>query len=97
MRNKVATYFFRVQGDSMVGARIHDGDLVVVDRSINPKHRHIVLAVVNQDYTVKRLYKRAGVIELRPENPQYSPIRFGDDETLEIWGVVVGTVCRFDA
>ena len=97
VRNKVATYFFRVQGDSMMGARIHDGDLVVVDRSISPKHRHIVLAVVNQDYTVKRLYKRAGVIELRPENPQYSPIRFGDDETLEIWGVVVGTVCRFDA
>lgn len=97
VRNQVATFFFRIQGDSMVGARIHDGDMVVVDRSISPKHRHIVLAVVNQEYTVKRLYRRSGVIELRPENPAYQSIRFGDDETLEIWGVVVGTVCRFDA
>ena len=46
---------------------------------------------------VKRLYRRAGVIELRPENPAYPPIRFGDEETLEVWGVVVGTICRFDA
>ena len=97
VRNQVATFFFRVSGDSMIDARIHDGDMVVVDRSITPKHRSIVLAVVNQEYTVKRLYRRAGVIELRPENPAYQPIRFGDDETLEVWGVVVGTLCRFDA
>lgn len=97
VRNKSATFYFRVQGNSMNGARIFDGDILVVDRSIIPRHRHIVLAVVNSDYTVKRLYKRAGVIELRAENPDYQPIRFGDGETLEIWGVVVGTVCRFEA
>ncbi|GAA4011961.1 translesion error-prone DNA polymerase V autoproteolytic subunit [Actimicrobium antarcticum] len=97
VRNKTATFYFRVQGDSMVGARIFDGDMVVVDRSISPKHRNIVLAVVNADYTIKRLHKRAGVIELRAENPRYAPIQFGDGETLEIWGVVVGVVCRFDA
>ncbi|GAA4017838.1 translesion error-prone DNA polymerase V autoproteolytic subunit [Actimicrobium antarcticum] len=97
VRNKTATFYFRVQGDSMVGARIFDGDMVVVDRSISPKHRNIVLAVVNADYTIKRLHKRAGVIELRAENPRYAPIQFGEGETLEIWGVVVGVVCRFDA
>ena len=97
VRNKTATFYFRVAGTSMTGARIFDGDMVVVDRSIDPKHRHIVLAVVNSEYTVKRLYRRAGVIELRAENPQYAPIQFGDGETLEIWGVVVGVVCRFDA
>ena len=97
VRNQVATFFFRIHGDSMIGARIHDGDLVVVDRSVTPKHRSIVLAVVNQEYTVKRLYRRAGVVELRPENPAYQPICFGDGETLEVWGVVVGTVCRFDS
>ena len=82
---------------ALTGARIFDGDMVVVDRCVNPKHRSIVLAVVNSEYTVKRLYKRAGVIELRAENPDYAPIQFGDGETLEIWGVVVGVVCRFDA
>ncbi|MEB0134572.1 translesion error-prone DNA polymerase V autoproteolytic subunit [Actimicrobium sp. CCC2.4] len=97
VRNKTATFYFRVQGDSMVGARIFDGDMVVVDRSLTSKHRSIVLAVVNADYTIKRLHKRAGVIELRAENPRYAPIQFGDGETLEIWGVVVGVVCRFDA
>ncbi|SFI72934.1 DNA polymerase V [Nitrosomonas sp. Nm34] len=55
VRNKASTYFFRVVGDSMVGARIHDGDMLVVDCSIKPKHGHIVLAVVNNEYTVKRL------------------------------------------
>ena len=73
-----------MQGDSIVGARIRDSDLGFVHRSISPKNGHIVLAVVNQDYTVKRLYKRAGVIELRPENPQYPSIRCSDDKTLEI-------------
>jgi DNA polymerase V len=95
VRNKAATFFFRVQGNSMIGAPIHDGDLLVVDRSIQAKHGHIVLAVVDSEYTVKRLYKRAGVIELRAENPAYSPIRFLDGQEMQVWGVVVGTVCKF--
>ena len=57
IRNKVSTFFFRVIGDSMTGANIHDGDLLVVDRSIEPKHGHIVLAVINNEHTVKRLYR----------------------------------------
>lgn len=95
VRNKVATYFFRVVGDSMVGAHIHDGDMLVVDRSIEPKHGHIVLAVVNNEYTVKRLYVCEGVVELHAENSAYPPIRFREDEELQVWGVVVGTVARF--
>lgn len=95
VRNKTATFFFRVIGDSMTGANIHDGDMLVVDRSIEPKHRHIVLAVINNEYTVKRLYHLAGVIELHAENPAYSPIRFHEHEELQVWGVVVGAVSRF--
>jgi DNA polymerase V len=64
VRNKTATFFFRVIGDSMTGANIHDGDLLVVDRSIEPRHGHIVLAVINNEYTVKRLHRVNGVIEL---------------------------------
>jgi DNA polymerase V len=95
VRNKAATFFFRVMGDSMTGARIHDGDMLVVDRSIEPRHRHIVLAVINNEYTVKRLYNLDGVIELHAENPAYPPIRFREHEELQVWGVVVGTVSRF--
>ncbi|MGZ3237308.1 MAG: LexA family protein [Burkholderiaceae bacterium] len=96
IRNKSATFYFRVKGDSMNGARIFDGDMLVVDRSIEPKHRHIVVASINGEFTVKRLYRRAGVVELRPENPQFQPIRFNEGQELLVWGVVTGTFCRFD-
>jgi DNA polymerase V len=95
IRNKTATFFFRVIGDSMMGANIHDGDLLVVDRSIEPRHGHIVLAVLNNEYTVKRLYSLNGVIELHAENPAYAPIRFQEHDELQVWGVVTGAVSRF--
>ncbi|SFO21760.1 DNA polymerase V [Nitrosospira briensis] len=95
VRNKTATFFFRVIGDSMTGANIHDGDMLVVDRSIEPKHGHIVLAVINNEYTVKRLHSMNGVIELHAENPAYSPICFQEHDELQVWGVVTGAVSRF--
>ena len=95
IRNKTATFFFRVIGDSMTGASIHDGDLLVVDRSIEPRHGHIVLAVLNNEYTVKRLYSLNGVIELHAENSAYAPIRFQEHDELQVWGVVTGAVSRF--
>ena len=94
VRNQAATFFFRVRGDSMVDARIHDGDLIVVDRSIAPQPGHIVLAVVNNDYTVKRYSHHNGVIELKSANPAYPTIRLNDLDELQIWGVVVGAVAR---
>ena len=95
VRNKSATFFFRVIGDSMIGANIHDGDLLVVDRSIEPRHGHIVLAVINNEYTVKRLHRLNGVIELHAENPAYAPICFQEHDELRVWGVVTGAVSRF--
>lgn len=95
IRNKVSTFFFRVIGDSMTGANIHDGDLLVVDRSIEPRHGHVVLAVINNEYTVKRLYHLDGAVELRAENPAYPPIRFREHDELQVWGVVIGAVSRF--
>ncbi len=93
--HKASTFIFTVVGDSMKNIGIVDGDKVVVDRAIEPKHRHIVIAVVNQEYTIKRLYKRAGVIELRSENPDFLPIRFTGQDELVIWGVVTDAFCRF--
>lgn len=79
----------------MSGIGILDGDKVVVDRSVEPRHKHIVIALINSDYTIKRLYKWGGVLELRAENPKYQPIRLQGDDELRIWGVVVGQLRRF--
>lgn len=83
-----ATFFLRVQGDSMQGAGIFDGDLLIVDRSLTAKTGHVVIAVIDGEFTVKRLQKRAGVVWLKAENPAYPPIELKDGQELEIWGVV---------
>ncbi|MEG4582240.1 translesion error-prone DNA polymerase V autoproteolytic subunit [Microcoleus sp. MON1_C5] len=95
VRNKPASFMFTVKGDSMMNAGIVEGDKVIVDRSIHGKNKDIVVAVVNGEYTIKRLYKAANKIELRPENPAYQPIVFKEGSELEIWGVVVGVVRRY--
>jgi len=95
VKNKPASFMFTVRGESMIGAGIFDGDKVVVDKSIKPKHNEIVVAVVDGEYTIKRFYKYRGVIELRPENPSYPAITFQDGNELQIWGVVVGVVRRY--
>ena len=95
VRHKAATYAFAVKGQSMRDAGIHDGDKVLVDRSINPKHGQIVVAVVNGDYTIKRLHSVDGCIELHAENPEFLPRKFQDGEHLEVWGVVVGVIRRY--
>lgn len=88
IRNKEATFIFRVKGDSMIGIGIYDGDELIVDRSLDAKHGNIVLAVLNNEFTVKRLHRRGGVVKLIAENPIYPPIMVKDGEELEIWGVV---------
>ena len=95
VRNKPATFLFTVKGDSMSGASIEEGDKVIVDRAMTPKHRDIVVAVVDADYTLKRLYKHRGRVELRAENPVYPPIEFKEGSELLVWGVVVGVVRRY--
>jgi DNA polymerase V len=88
IRNKEATFVFRVKGDSMTGVGINEGDELLVDRSIEARHGHIVVAVLNGDFTVKRLHQRGGVVKLIAENPRYSPIVLKDGQELVVWGVV---------
>jgi DNA polymerase V len=95
VQNKPATFMFTVKGDSMMGAGICDGDKVVVDKALKPKHKDIVVAVVDGEYTIKRLYQLRGRIELQPENPSYQPITFNEGKELQIWGVVVGVVRKY--
>lgn len=87
VRNKPATFLFTVRGDSMIGAAIEDGDKVVVDRALTPKHGDIVVATVAGEYTIKRLYRHRGTVELHPENPAYPALTFRDGAELEIWAL----------
>ncbi|MDH3710402.1 MAG: translesion error-prone DNA polymerase V autoproteolytic subunit [Cyclobacteriaceae bacterium] len=95
VEHPAATFYLRVTGDSMSGSGIYSGDIVIVDRSLNPVSGKIVIAVVNNELTVKRLYRNGKTIELRPENPDYPVISFSDDMELVIWGVVAGVVRKF--
>lgn len=95
IRNPSATFYVRLAGDSMIKAGLFDGDILVVDRAVKARHRHIVVAVLDGELTVKRLWSRGGVVELRPENPAYEPIRIAEGQELTVWGVVIGCVRRF--
>jgi DNA polymerase V len=95
VRNPVSTFFFPVEGESMQGAEIFDGDILVVDKSVKPRHGHIVVAFVNGERLVKRLYRSAGRVALIAENPGYQPLEIQEGMELEVWGVVVGKFKRF--
>src|SRR5574343_431881 len=87
-----ATSYVRIQGDSMRDAGILNGSVVLVDKAIKARHGHIVIAVVDGDFTCKRLHQRAGSMRLQAENPAYPDIVPKDAQTVEVWGVVVATI-----
>ncbi|WP_318312873.1 LexA family protein [Flagellimonas crocea] len=89
-----ATFFARVNGDSMQGAGMDDGDLLVIDKSIEAYDGCIAVCFVDGDFTVKRIKKQKDYIELLPENPKYRPIRITEENNLVIWGVVTNIVKR---
>lgn len=86
--NPTATFFARVQGDSMT-TTIYPDDILIVDRSVSPKNNSIVVAVVNNEFTVKRL-SMGNELLLVADNPEYKPIRITGDMDLTVWGVVTG-------
>lgn len=90
-----ATFIIQVRGLSMVEAGIFDGDLLVVNRALKPKHNCIVVAVIEGEYTVKLLYQRQGRIKLKAANPTFPDIVPKDGQTLEIWGVVTAAIKQF--
>lgn len=94
--NPNATFLLKVSGDSMVGAGIMSGGMLVVDRSIEARHGKIVIAVLDGQLTVKRLYDRGGKIQLCSENPKYQPIRISREQDLQIWGVVTNVITKLD-
>ena len=88
IRNKPATFFMRVRGSSMINASIHDGDIVIVDRSIKAQSGKIVIAVIDGEMLIRRFEKTMNKIRLIPETPKLSPIDVSEFNDLQIWGVV---------
>lgn len=94
IRNPASTYFVRVEGDSMRGAGIAHGDLLVVDRAIEPRPGHVVVAAVDGALTVKRLKRRGAQWVLAPENQGYEAIPLTPENGAEIWGVATSVIHR---
>lgn len=92
LNNPDATFFVRATGNSMLGAGINSGDLLIVDRSIPPQSGKIVIAVVDGELTVKRLYKKEKQLFLFPENPDYPTIEITENTEFMVWGVVTNVV-----
>ena len=88
VKNPAATFFVRVQGESMRDAGISSGDILIVDRSIQPADNQIVVAMLDGDFTVKRFRRREERIFLEAENNAYPPIEVGANQELVIWGAV---------
>lgn len=92
VKHPAATFIVKVEGDSMSGAGIYAGDLLVVDRSLEAQSGAIVVAVVNGELTVKRLRVERKRARLVPENPAFQPIEIQDGTDLVIWGVVAHVI-----
>ena len=88
VKNEEATFYARVSGDSMIGAGLEDGDLIVVDRSLQPENGKIAICLVDGDFTVKRIKKEKNKLYLIAENRKYKPIELGEENELIIWGIV---------
>ncbi len=88
VKHSFSTYFMRIAGDSMTGACLHAGDIIVVDRALTATHKNIVVARLGDRFVVKRLWLRHPKIYLRPENPKYQPVEVSSHPDFEIFGVV---------
>ena len=92
VRHEAATFFVKVTGDSMTGAGIHSGDILVVDRSLEAVDGKVVVAVLDGELTVKRLSRCGQTVRLLPANPAYDPIDVTDEQEFSIWGVVTSAI-----
>lgn len=92
IKNKEATFFARVSGQSMIGAGLDDNDLLVIDRSLEPTHNKIAVCFLDGEFTVKRLKVDKGNVWLQPENPNYPIIKITEANDFVIWGIVTNVI-----
>lgn len=94
VRNQPATFLVKVQGTSMENAGILDGDILVVDRSLEPSSGKIIIGVIDGEFTVKRIEIKAGKLFLQPENDSFKPMEITPDMDFKIWGIVTFAIHR---
>lgn len=92
IKHPAATFYVRVKGNSMEGAGIRNGDLLIVDRAEEPRNKNIVLGVIDGEFTVKRIKKKGSDLYLMPDNPEFKPIKIDDNMDFQVWGVVTYVV-----
>lgn len=92
IRNKEATFFARVSGQSMIGAGLDNNDLLVIDRSIPPTNNKIAVCFLDGEFTVKRLRVDGNEVWLQPENPDYPIIKITEENNFVIWGIVTNVI-----
>jgi len=92
IKHPAATFFVRVTGDSMIGAGIHSGDLLVVDRSLDAVDGNVIVAALDGELTVKRLFRQGEILRLLAANTAYEPIEILTQQSFEIFGVVTNVI-----
>ena len=92
IKNKEATFFARVSGQSMIDAGLSDNDLLIIDRSLSPAHNKIAVCFLDGEFTVKRLKVEKDVVWLQPENKNYQPIKITEENDFVIWGIVTNVI-----
>jgi DNA polymerase V len=88
VKNREATFYAKASGNSMIGAGIDDGDILVIDRSLEPKNNKIAVCCIDGEFTIKRIVVAKDGVYLTPENQDFKPIKVTDDNELIIWGIV---------
>jgi len=94
VKHPAATFFIRVEGDSMVGAGIHSGDMLIVDRSLSALNGKIIVALVDGEFTVKKMIIKGKKLFLASANPRYPTICIADSSLFQVWGVVTYVIHR---
>ncbi|CAN5463603.1 translesion error-prone DNA polymerase V autoproteolytic subunit [soil metagenome] len=92
IKHREATFFLRVEGDSMLGAGIHSGDLIIVDRSLKAQHKRVVVAVLDGELIIRRLLIDDDGYTLASENVDFPAMKIGGDANFEIWGTVTSVI-----
>lgn len=95
VKHPSSTFYGRVKGVSMIDAGIHDGDLLVIDKSLEPKHGKIGVCYIDGEFTVKRIFIKNGELWLMPANSAYEPIRITPENELLVWGIVTHVIKAF--
>ena len=95
IKNPFSTFFLRVKGDSMINSGIQNNDLIIVDKSLIPTPGNIVIAMIDGEFTVKRLEKKNDELYLKSENDRYPNFNFKNHNEIQIWGVVIYSIHNF--